>query len=186
MLYINIAPKEAFDEKTNSFIKTEGCNLCLEHSLVSISKWEAKWHKPFLGDGQKTDEELRYYIKCMTITQNVKDEIYGLLSNSELKMINDYIGDTMTATTFSNRRFPEGAAPRKSEIITSELIYYWMVAYQIPFECQRWHLNRLLTLVKICSIKNDTSKGNKMSKKAILSNNAAMNAARRKQSGSKG
>lgn len=122
----------------------------------------------------------------MTITQNVKDEVYDLLSASELKKINDYIGDTMTATTFSNRRLPEGAAPRKSEIITSELIYYWMVAYQIPFECQRWHLNRLLTLVRICSIKNDTGKGNKMSKKAILSHNASLNAARRKQSGSRG
>ena len=186
MLYINIAPKDGFDEKTNTFTKTDGCTLCLEHSLVSISKWEAKWHKPFLGDGNKTDEELRSYIKCMTITQNVKDEIYSLLSTDELKKINDYIGDVMTATTFSNRKIPEGAVRRKNEIITSELIYYWMVAYQIPFECQRWHLNRLLTLIKICSIKNDTSKNNKMSRKAILSNNAAMNAARRKQSGSKG
>lgn len=186
MLTINVTPKEAFDEKTNTFTKTEGCTLCLEHSLVSISKWEAKWHKPFLGDSQKTDEELKSYIKCMTITQKVKDEVYETLSSSELKTINDYIGDSMTATTFSNRRQVEGQATRKSEIITSELIYYWMVAYQIPFECQRWHLNRLLTLIKICSIKNDTGKNNKMSKKAILSNNAALNAARRKQSGSKG
>ena len=185
MLYITIAPKEGYDEASGSFVQTGGCTLCLEHSLVSISKWESIWHKPFLGDGKKTEEELRSYIKCMTITQNVKDEIYDSLSPSELTQINDYIGDSMTATTFTNRR-PEGARPRRSEIITSELIYYWMCSYQIPFECQRWHLNRLLTLIKICSIKNDTSKNKNMSKRAILSNNNALNAARRQKLGTKG
>lgn len=185
MLTLFVSPKEAFNEKENVFVSSEGCTLCLEHSLVSISKWESKWHKPYLSDTKKTDEELRSYVKCMTITQNVKDEVYDLLSAEELKMINDYIGDPMTATTFTTRK-AEGQASRRSEIITSELIYYWMVSFQIPFECQRWHLNRLLTLIKICSIKNDTSKNKNMPRKAVLTSNAALNAARRKKSGSRG
>lgn len=184
MLKINISPKEVFNDRTQEFITIHGCELCLEHSLVSISKWESKWHKPFISDDQKTDQELRDYIRCMTITQNVPDEVFANLSVPEVKIINDYIGDSSSATTFSNRR-PEGYAKGK-EIITSELIYYWMIAYQIPFECQRWHLNRLLTLIRICSIKNNTGKDNKMPRKAILSNNAALNKARREKYGSKG
>ena len=120
----------------------------------------------------------------MTITQNVDPNVYQSLSAEEVKKINAYIGDPMTATTFSNRR-QEGAST-KSEVYTSELIYYWMIAYQIPFECQCWHLNRLLTLIKICSIKNNTGKEGKMSKRATLASNRAINEARRKASGSKG
>lgn len=185
MLYLNVTKKDAYNEKTNRFISVEACTLCLEHSLVSISKWEAKWHKPFLGDKEKTDEELRDYIKCMTITQNVRDEVYQTLSVSEIKLINDYIGDPSTATTFTDRR-PEGSGPKRSQIITSELIYSWMVSYKIPFECQRWHLNRLLTLIRICNINNSANGGKKMSRGETLSRNRALNAARRSKLGSKG
>lgn len=184
MLKLYISPKEGFNNKTNEFVQINGYELCLEHSLVSISKWESKWHKPFIGDTPKTDEELRDYIRCMTISQNIPDSVYANLSVHEVKVINDYIGDSNSATTFSSRR-PEGYAKSK-EIVTSELIYYWMVAYQIPFECQRWHLNRLLTLVRICSIKNNTGKDSKMPKRSVLSSNAALNKARRAKYGSKG
>jgi hypothetical protein len=186
MLELTISGKEIFNEQTQEFLTTKPCVLRLEHSLVSISKWESKWHKPFLSttSDKKTDAELRDYIRCMTITQNVDPNVYQSLSAEEVKKINAYIGDPMTATTFSNRR-QEGAST-KSEVYTSELIYYWMIAYQIPFECQCWHLNRLLTLIKICSIKNNTGKEGKMSKRATLASNRAINEARRKASGSKG
>lgn len=179
--------EEFFNEKDNEFININlnETTLSLEHSLVSISKWEAKWHKSFLNTKDKTEEELRDYIRCMTITQNVNPLVYEYLDKENLNKINNYIGDPSTATTFQDRH-PEGAS-RKSEIITSELIYYWMVAYQIPFDpCQRWHLNRLLTLIKICSIKNDNGKNSKMSKRSTLMSNRALNMQRRAALHSKG
>lgn len=185
MLTLHIKEKEIFNEKTQEFEHVNACSICLEHSLVSISKWEAKWHKSFLNTEDKTNDELIDYIKCMTVSQNISLKIYSTLSIDEIKKINLYIGDTMSATTFSERK-PEGAAPQKKDIVTSELIYYWLVAYQIPFECQRWHLNRLLTLIKICSIKNSNTKDDKMSKRAILANNKALNTARRQAYGTKG
>jgi cytochrome c553 len=185
MLKLSISEKEIFNENTNEFTTIKPCTICLEHSLVSISKWESKWHKPFLSTTQdeKTDKELRDYIRCMTITQNVNSEIYDSLSESEIKSINDYIGDSMTATTFTNNRNADSC---KKEIYTSELIYYWMVAYQIPFVCETWHLNRLLTLIRICSIKNANGKENKMSAKATMESNKALNAARRSAYHTKG
>lgn len=182
MLNIYIKGTEAFDPKTNQFIYTKDTHLTLEHSLVSVAKWEAKWKKPFLVKEQHTNEEFIDYIRCMTITQNVDPNIYLFLSKENIKQINDYIADSMTATWFTE---PKNAPKhRTSEQITSELIYYWMVALQIPFECQRWHLNRLLTLIRICNIKNQPSK--KQSTREILSKNAALNAARRKKLGSSG
>jgi hypothetical protein len=132
-----------------------------------------------LSKDQKTLEETIDYIKCMTITQNVDDEVYSRLSDKNIQEINDYIGKPMTATTFSKR--PNNIS---REIITSELIYYWMIALQIPMECQRWHLNRLLTLVQVCNIKNEPPK--KMSKREIMSRNASLNAARRNKLHTKG
>lgn len=180
MLRITIPSTEQWNEITQEFVRTEERTLQLEHSLVSLSKWESKWHKSFLDKKEKTYEELLDYIRCMTITQNVKPDIYACLTNENIKQVNDYINDPMTATYFSNEKV--GGVNR--EVVTSELIYYWMIALNIPFECQKWHLNRLLTLIKVCNIKNTPPK--KMSRQQMLSRNAALNATRRKQLNTRG
>lgn len=180
MLQIVVPAVEYWDESKNEFIHMKEQMLQLEHSLVSLSKWESKWCKPFFSKQEKTYEETIDYIKCMTITQNVKDDVYTRLTNDNVMQINKYIEAPMTATTFSKDANGKGG----KEIITSELIYYWMIALNIPFECQKWHINRLLTLVRVCNVKNEPSK--KMSKKDIMSRNRALNAARKKQLNSKG
>lgn len=190
MLELKIKAHEGFDESKNEFVTTKPTTLCLEHSLVSLSKWEAKYRKPYLSTEKKTAEEILYYIKCMTITQNVDPNVYKLLSKEDFKKINDYITDTATATWFNDRK-AEGQPPSRpvKEVITSELIYYWMVSYRIPFECQKWHLNRLLTLIRICNVKEAQHNGKgagKMSKRDILAQNRALNAARRQKLGTKG
>ena len=181
MLTITVPEGEIYNEETNEFVYTKATTLRLEHSLVSISKWESKWKKPFLGKEQKTQQEVRDYVKCMTTTQNVPDDVYLCLSAENYDEIGRYIEDSRTATWFSdNTNRPT------SEIVTSELIYYWMTAFNIPFECQKWHLNRLLTLIKVCGIKNQSQDSKKMSRSAVLKQNAAINKARRARSGSKG
>lgn len=176
MLQITVpVSPEGWDEKKQEFIEPKVQILQLEHSLISLSKWESKWCKPFLSSKEKTSEETMDYIKCMTITQNVDPDVYNHLTAKNIEDINNYIYAPMTATTFSDDR--NGKSNR--EIITSELVYYWMVALQIPFECQKWHLNRLLTLIRVCNVKNQPPK--KMSKRDVMSRNAALNAARRKQ-----
>ncbi len=179
MLQIRIPEFEGWDEAKEIFVNKKAQVLNLEHSLVSISKWEAKWHKPFLSKIEKTQEETIDYIKFMTLTQNVDPDVYNRLTNENVLQIRDYIDNPMSATTFK-----EDKGTPNREIITSELIYYWMVASNIPFECQKWHLNRLLTLIRICSIKNQPQK--KLGKNEILSRNAALNAARKKKLGTKG
>ena len=179
MLEITIPKQSLWDEVNEEFIDLEAQTLRLEHSLVSLSKWESKWRKPFLSKQEKTREELTDYIRCMTTTQNVDPMVYNFIDPKSMRKINEYIEAPMTATTFSNQEKSGGR-----EIITSELIYYWMISLNIPFECQKWHLNRLLTLIKVCSIKNQPPK--KMSKKDVMSRNAALNAQRRKQLNSKG
>lgn len=171
---------EGWDEEKNEFVEPKVQVLQLEHSLVSLSKWESKWCKPFLSKAPKTSEETLDYIKFMTITQNVKPEVYDHLTPDNVAEINSYIESPMTATTFSEDK----NGKHNREIITSELIYYWMVALQIPFECQKWHLNRLITLIRVCNVKNAPPK--KMSKRDVMNRNAALNAARRKQLNSKG
>lgn len=179
MLRITIPSIELWDENKEEFIYTKEQTLDMEHSLVSISKWESKWHTPFFAKREKTTEEILYYAKCMTITQNVDPKVYLYLSTENLKQIDEYINDSMTATTFS-----ENNNKKNGGNITSEIIYYWMITLNIPFECQKWHLNRLMTLIKVCDIKNKPPK--KRSKRDIMSRNAALNAARRKQLNSKG
>lgn len=180
MLQITIPSRELWDEEHSEFINVKEQVLQLEHSLVSISKWEAKWCKVFLSKKDKTYEETIDYIKCMTITQNVNPYIYKCLTKENIEQINNYISAPMTATWFSD----EKESPSNREQVTSELIYYWMIAFNIPFDCQRWHLNRLLTLIKVCNIKNKDPK--KMSKREIMNRNAALNAARRKQLNTRG
>lgn len=176
MLQITVPAIEQWDESKQEFVASKAQTLQLEHSLVSLSKWESKWCKPFLTNKDKTDEEVLDYIKCMTLTQNVDPTVYGRLTRENIEQINKYINAPMTATTFSNdnKRGKSGG-----EVVTSELIYYWMISLQIPVEFQKWHINRLLTLIKVCNIKNQPPK--KMGKREIMSRNAALNAARRKQ-----
>ena len=181
MLQITIPSRELWDESTNEFVITKEQILQLEHSLISISKWESKWQKAFLTKQEKTHEETIDYIKCMTLNQNVDPNVYNYLTNDNIRQINAYIDSPMTATYFSEEKGGRGG---RGEQTTSELIYYWMIALQIPFECQKWHLNRLLTLVRVCNIKNQPPK--KRSRREIMSRNAALNAARRKQLNTKG
>lgn len=174
MLKITIPGREMFNEKTQEFFTTKSYTIQLEHSLVSLSKWESKWNKPFLDKKPKSFEETLDYIQCMTITQNIDPVVYNGLTAENIQTINNYIDAPMTATTFGQKD-----TKKNSEIVTSELIYYWMIALNIPMECQRWHLNRLLTLIRVCNIKNTPPK--KMSRKEINSRNAALNAARRQK-----
>ena len=180
MLQITIPAREMWDEQNNEFVYTNEQTLQLEHSLISLSKWESKWNKPFLSKESKTYEEVLDYVKCMTLTQKVSPEIYANLTDENMRDIQRYIEAPMTATTFSE----EKNTKCNREIVTSELIYYWMIALGIPLECEKWHLNRLLTLVRVCNIKNSPPK--KMGKNAIMSRNASLNAARRKRLNSKG
>ena len=179
MLTLHITMQEYWDEEKEEFVYSDEKTIQLEHSLVSLAKWEAKWHKPFLSKEPKTPEEIKDYIKFMTITQNVKPDVYDRLSTEHYKQINSYIDDPMTATWF-------GKEQRRSsgKQVTAELIYYWMIALNIPVEFQKWHLNRLLTLIKVCNIEQQP--GKKMSKNEILRNNAAINAARRARLHTKG
>lgn len=180
MLTINIPAREFFDEETQTFLTTKEQTLQLEHSLISISKWESKWQKPFLSmNEKKTSEETIDYIKCMTITKNVDPNVYNYLSKDLINKINKYIESPMTATTFS-----DNTKGRSREIITSELIYYWMISLNIPMECQQWHINKLLTLIRVCNVKNTPPK--KMSRKEIANRYASLNAARRSKLHSKG
>ena len=179
MLQLVVPDLETYDESKSEFIIKKGQILQVEHSLVSISKWESNWNKPFLSDKPKTIEETVDYIRCMTITQNVLSYIYGQITNDNINQVSKYIALPMTATWFNH----EDNTPSK-EIITSEIIYYSMIAYNIPFECQKWHLNRLLTLIRVCKKKND--KPRKMSKAEIVNRNRELNNKRRQQSNSKG
>lgn len=176
---VPISP-EGWDEVKQEFVEPKTQTLNLEHSLVSLSKWESRWKKPFYSKSNMTDEETLDYIKCMTLNRNVDPSVYNHLTKENIKEVIDYIGDPMTATTFSG----SDKSPVNREIITSELIYYWMIASNIPFECQKWHLNRLITLIRVCGIKSTPPK--KRSKRDIMSQNAALNAARRQKMNSKG
>lgn len=181
MLKLIIKPKEFYDESKGTFIyfPQKETELQLEHSLVSISKWEAKWHKPFLSTEEKTNEELLDYIRCMTLNSHVDPMVYSVLDSQQVKEIEQYINDPMTATTFSN---DEKKGLKK--IITNEVIYYMMVSFNIPFECQKWHINRLMTLIRVCAEKNAPPK--KMSAKEVMNRNRALNKARRAQLHSRG
>ena len=182
MLQVTIPDKELFDNKTQEFFTIKGAKLSLEHSLVSISKWEAKWQKPFLREEPMTIAETLDYIKCMTLTQNVDPSVYGIITPEVLSKVQAYIDNPMTATTFSEEKKPYIKNSKKK--VTSEEIYYWMVALNIPFECQKWHLNRLLTLIRICEIKSKPPK--KMAKKDVYNMYDELNAKRKAALGTTG
>ena len=174
MLVVDFKGAELFDETAMKFIDLPPARLEFEHSLISLSKWEARWNVPFLSKDMKSSEQTFDYIKNMCLTRNVDPQVFLALSSENLRVINDYIDAPMTATTFISRR-PSGVGP----IITSEIIYYWMITFNIPFECQKWHLKRLMTLIRVCDEKNAPKK--KMSRRDVLAQNRELNAARRAQ-----
>lgn len=179
MLTITIPESEFFDPESNKFVKVKQQTLVLEHSLVSLAKWESKWEKPYLASS-KTLEEVIDYIRCMTITQNVNPLVYYGMTDKNIEDINNYIEASMTATWFSESK----SSRRNSEVVTAEIIYYWMITLGIPFECQKWHLNRLLTLIRVCTIKNSPPK--KMNKKEAALERKRLNEQRKRQFNTKG
>ena len=180
-LTITIPESEWWDEQNEEFVYTKQQKLVLEHSLVSLSKWESEHHKPFLSKEPMTIQETLDYIRCMTITQNVDPKVYRLIDDATIAKVNSYIEDSMTATWFNEDNKKKGG---KSEQITAEIIYYWMISFNIPVKFDKWHLNRLLTLIKVFNIKNKPPK--KMSRREIMSRNAALNQARRQQLNTRG
>ena len=181
MLSIKIQENELWDERNNRFVYIHEQVLKLEHSLISLQKWESKWHKPFLKDNDKTEEELIDYIKCMTINTNpVPEEVYLSLNRNQIEEITSYINNPMTAAVFYDTKHDK----HSREIITAETLYYDMISLNIPPEYRKWHLNQLMALIRFCSIKNTPPK--KMSKNEILSRNAELNRIRRQQLNTKG
>ena len=180
MLTIVVPGVEMFDEQDQEFVTVNDVTLELEHSLVSLSKWESIYEKPFLGKEDKTTEEVLEYVKIMTLTSNIPEDTFYKLSEDNIKKINEYIDAKMSATWFNDTP----GAPKSRDVITAELIYYWMITFQIPFECERWHLNRLFTLIRVCNIKQ--AKPQKMSRTEIAARNRELNSQRKSQLGTTG
>lgn len=180
MLELTVGDREYFDEDKEEFVRLGGFTVQLEHSLVSLSKWESKFEKPFLTQTEKTDVEALSYVECMVISKDVPENFLTMLEPHHIERINSYIDAKMSATWFNE----QGPQRRSSEAITAELIYYWMLSFQIPAECENWHLNRLFNLIKICSIKN--AKPKKMSKAETVQRQRELNAQRRAQMGTTG
>ena len=181
MLTIIVGGNDVYDERTGSFSTQGGVELQLEHSLVALSKWESEFEKPFLGKGEKTTEEVLAYVRYMLLTPNPPEDFLQRLSEENLEAINAYIERKMTATWFSEA---PGAPKTSREVVTAELVYYWMTVFHIPFECEDWHINRLFTLIRICNLKQEKPK--KMSRAEVAARNRELNAQRKAQLGTKG
>ena len=172
MLQITVPAREAWDEINQQFINTKETTIRLEHSLVSVSKWETEWCVPFLNKRDMTVEQIRDYVRCMTVTQNVDPNVYLNLTEKNLKEVFDYIASKKTATFFSDKE--KGGRRR---IITSELIYCWMVMWRIPFQCEKWPLDRLITLIRVCEAENKQPKQG--SRRSAIQRNAEIKARNR-------
>lgn len=180
MLKITVPAIELWDERNEMFIQTKGANLKLEHSLISISNWEMKWHIPYFRD-EKTEEQAIDYIRCMTLNKEVDSSVYFGLTQKNVEDINRYMQDEMTATRIKEIK-KNGS--RANQEVTSELIYYWMIQFGIPFSCEKWHINRLIMLIRVCAEENKPRK--KRSTKDIASDYRALNAARKAALNTKG
>lgn len=183
MLEITIPEAHLFDDNTQEFIDIKSTKLKLEHSLLSVKKWESRWHRPFLDDKEKSLPEILDYISCMSLDRNVDPVVYKGLTNELIERVVEYIKNPMTATTFSNNNLI-GAQTHRRETVTAEIIYYWMVSLRIPVEFEKWHLNQLLTLIKVINIKSGGEK--KMSKREAAEQRRALNAQRRAKYRTKG
>lgn len=185
MIEVHLPESEVYDEVAGVFMQLPEINLRFEHNLVSVSKWEATWHKPFIDSKDKTFEETLSYLAAMDLDGEKELSVYSRLSPKDLNAVLEYIDAPMTATTFTEVPGSAGG-PRggSGEYVTSELIYYWMISLQIPMECQYWHLKRLLTLIKVVNLKNQPKK--KMSRTEALNQQRALNAKRRAQMGTRG
>lgn len=185
MLKITIPKQDLWDEVNNEFIKIEETTLTLEHSLISIHKWEGIWHIPFLGnsydESKKTPEQIMSYVKCMTLN-NVKDEVYAGLTPENVREITNYISNPMTAAKFNDNLI--GAQKNTGEFVSAETIYYWMIALHIPVEFEKWHLEQLLTLIKFVNAKEAPEK--KMSQQEWAKQKRALNEARKAKYKTKG
>jgi len=186
MLTLTINGEEVWDEESQTFLYPETTTLELEHSLVSLSKWESFFKKPFLAEKEKTTEEALGYIEMMTLTPNVSPEVYKNLTNEHLTKVNDYIQDSMTATTFSTRGMTPKTKPGPKDIITNEVIYYWMNKLEIPVEFQHWHLNRLFTLIEVHNRKDNPPKKSGPLKGDAIAERARINAERKAAMGLQG
>lgn len=174
MLQIVVPAREYWDEENETFVNTKAQVLQLEHSLISVSKWESKWNKAFLSGKDKTVEEWVDYVRCMTINKNVDPSVYQRLTEDNFDEIRKYVSAKMTATYIHH---PKSSKQQGGDTVTSELIYYWMIVFGIPFECEKWHLNRLMALIDVCRVKSGY--GNKMTKAELASRNRALNEARK-------
>lgn len=186
MLTLKLDKLELYDESKNEFITKEAMILKLEHSLASVSKWESIYEVPFLTDREKTQEETFAYVKCMILDEDFDEDISYRLTNEHLQKINDYVTSKMTATWFSE---PKDGKPKSREIITAEIIYYWMTALNIPFECEKWHLSRLFTLIRVVNEKTQQASNQGKKKpmtKSDISSRRALNEARKRQLGTTG
>ena len=154
MLEIRVDLEEGFDEESSKFVETSSFTVHLEHSLSSLSKWESVWEEPFLGKKDKTEKQTISYIEMMIIDDDLPPGVFQKLINDHLQDIMNYVSADMTATKFHL----DPNSPQSRETITSELIYYWMISMNIPVEFERWHLNRLITLIRVINLKNTPKK----------------------------
>lgn len=178
MLQLSLPACTLFDERTEEFIDCPAVHLKLEHSLISIQRWESKWHKSYLSSKGLTHDEILDYIRCMSLDPNIDPSVIRRLTSAQYAQIRQYIEDPMTATTFHNDK-----GKGRNMTITAEIVYYWMTSFGIPFECAKWHINQLLTLIQVCGIKNNPKKGKT---RQSAKSRADLNKARRARLGTSG
>lgn len=160
MFVINLGD-ELFDEETNTFLHPVGKKLHLEHSLLSISKWEAEWEIPFLNT-DKTSEQSLSYIKCCVLDDDFDELLLNTLSDKNILDFNAYLSKGMTAkkiidlrSSLSQKR--KSRRPASQKALTSEDIYYSMIQFHVWKECEEWPLQRLLSLLQLCSLKSNST-----------------------------